>query len=242
MALLSQGPDFNESETSKILRFVRTPEGSGLAIVREHFVEAWNVHSRTGNMKCLGRWQSADLVTVLNRGRCIALYSEAEQASTLTVHYCSSPIPSKSITVPQLISLFCLPSGSSTSIIGVTFSYDIVRICIHPNDSARASSFELTSLAPTRLPTSDDLSLVLPVDPMAWSNVTDPGREHDTLLSVSKNGDLAFWLFDEDDDRSQWKCTGRVKTGKSGYRLARCSSAKKTALGENNLLMPFNQH
>ncbi|OCB85636.1 hypothetical protein A7U60_g7286 [Sanghuangporus baumii] len=230
MNLLAQGPDFNESETSKILRFVRTPEGRGFAIVRESFVEAWILHSDIAHMKCLGRWENADLVAILDRGRRIALYSERGQAPTLTVHQSSSPKSSSSVTVPRLISLFCLPSGSSNDIVGITPSFDIIRIGIVA--SRDNSSFGLKPLTSTRLPTDDVLSLVIPVDPMAWSSFSAPGsgREHDTLLSISESGELAFWYFTEEDHQTRWRCTGRVRTGKSGYRLARCSSAKKTAL------------
>ncbi|EJD03819.1 uncharacterized protein FOMMEDRAFT_106015 [Fomitiporia mediterranea MF3/22] len=232
MVLLSQGPDFNESETSKILRFVRTPEGLGFAIIREHFVEAWNLHSKISDMKCLGRWPNADLVTVLDRGRRIALYSEIGEDPTLTVHQCSAPTYTSTVSVERLTSLFCLPSGSSNSIIGITPSYQIIQIRIIPVDQGRNRSFELRSLPPTHLPTSDTLSLVIPVDPMAWSNANAPtnGREHDILLSISDGGELAFWSFADDNGQINWKCTGRVRTGKAGYRLARCSSAKKTAL------------
>lgn len=233
MALLAQGPDFNESETSKILRFVRTPEGRGLAIVRENFVEAWTIQSKNADMKRLGRWQNADLVTVLDHGRRIALYSETGPTPIITLHQCSSPASSCTVEVPRLSSLFCLPSGSSNCIIGITPSYSIIQIRIPPLSQVQNPSQQLKALDPVSLPTSDTLSIVIPIDPMAWSDgrLARNGREHDTLLSISENGELAFWSSADDNNNLSWVCTGRVKTGKSSYRMARCSSAKKTALG-----------
>ena len=241
MDLLAQGPDFNESETSKILRFVRTPEGRGFAIVRESFVEAWILHSDIAHMKCLGRWDNADLVAVLDCGRRTALYTERDEVSTLTVHQSPAPKSSCSITVPRLISLFCLPNGSNSDIVGITPSFDIFRVTIVTHSD---TIFQLRPQVSARLPTDVTLSLVIPVDPMAWSGSTAPGcgREHDTLLSISESGELAFWSFAEDHHQTRWRCTGRVRTGKSGYRLARCSSAKKTALGRRKSRIERNRY
>jgi hypothetical protein len=77
--------------------------------------------------------------------------------------------------------------------------------------------------------------MILPVDPMAWSNSfgrpnSGPGTEQrDMLLSLSDSGELAFWA-PVSDKTSDWKCTGRVRTGRTGVRMARCSSAKKSVL------------
>jgi hypothetical protein len=70
--------------------------------------------------------------------------------------------------------------------------------------------------------------MILQVDPMARSSSVD-WAEHDTLLSVSECGELAFW---EGLSAAEWRCTGKVKTGRTGFRMARCSSAKKSALSE----------
>lgn len=79
---------------------------------------------------------------------------------------------------------------------------------------------------------------------MAWSTAGNEklggaSQLHDVLLSVSEEGELAFWVLDEGivngdgaDGTSEWRCTGRVRTGRKGFRKARCSSAKKSALGE----------
>lgn len=72
-------------------------------------------------------------------------------------------------------------------------------------------------------------------------------EEHDVLLSVSECGELAFWVPEAyasssgGDKRvngnglrsaaNGWRCTGRVRTERKGFNRARCSSAKKTALG-----------
>ncbi|THH06398.1 hypothetical protein EW145_g4114 [Phellinidium pouzarii] len=233
MTLLSRGPDFNESDTSKILRFVRTPDGRGLAIVREHFVEAWHTHSGNTEMKCMGRWPKADLVAVLDYGKRIALYSESGEMPTLTLHGSSLGSSSVLTAIPRLISLFCLPNGRSSSLVGITTSYSIVQIQVPPLNSSQ--SLERTSLtisSPISLPSSKPYFLVIPVDPMAWSSTSQPSnsRQHDVLLSIADDGELAFWSLDEDSSQQSWVCTGRVQTGMAGYRLARCSSAKKSAL------------
>ncbi|KAI5121293.1 hypothetical protein M0805_003762 [Coniferiporia weirii] len=232
MNLLSWGPDIKESDTSKILRCVRTPEGRGLAIVREDFVEAWQLHPGNAELKYMGRWQKAELVAVLDHGNRIALYSELGGIPTLTLHQSSLAAPSVSTAVPRLISLFSLPSGTSNSLIGITPSYSILRIQVPPLCASHSATLALTPLPVVSLPSSKASVLVIPVDPMAWSDGSESygEREHDALLSISEDGELAFWSFDEDNLHHSWVCTGRVRTGRTGYRLARCSSAKKSAL------------
>lgn len=71
-------------------------------------------------------------------------------------------------------------------------------------------------------------------------------QEHDVLLSISEDGELAFWVpqddilangvgscYNDDTDVSVggWRCTGRVRTGRRGLARAACSSAKKSVLG-----------
>lgn len=67
---------------------------------------------------------------------------------------------------------------------------------------------------------------------MAWSGEKE-WSEHDVLLSVSEEGELAFWMLDESAESAgnPWRCTERVRTGRKGFCRARCSSAKKSALG-----------
>ena len=96
--------------------------------------------------------------------------------------------------------------------------------------------------------------MILPVDPMAWVGQIGLGtrgasQEHDVLLSVSDDGELAFWVPGDDSSvqvkapnghsattlngagSSAWTCTGKVRTGRKGLTIARCSSAKKSVLG-----------
>ncbi len=71
------------------------------------------------------------------------------------------------------------------------------------------------------------------------------------LLSVSEDGELAFWIPENvlfvstanGDARvtngvakaeTVWKCTGKVRTGKKGITMASCSSAKKSCLGRQS--------
>jgi ubiquitin len=54
-------------------------------------------------------------------------------------------------------------------------------------------------------------------------------EEHDTLLSISDDGELSFWIAEEGTS-SGWRCTGKVKTGRKNFSLASCSSAKKSVL------------
>lgn len=83
---------------------------------------------------------------------------------------------------------------------------------------------------------------ILPVDPMAWSG--SRAKEwalRDVLLSVSEEGELAFWSLEEslvgngtvvvNGVDNEWRCTGKVQTGRKGFSIARCSSTKKSALG-----------
>jgi len=71
-------------------------------------------------------------------------------------------------------------------------------------------------------------------------------EEHDVLLSVSEFGELRFWVPSSvtgEADGSNvagggWRCTGRVRTERRGFNRARCSSAKKTALGLFSFVLP----
>ena len=68
---------------------------------------------------------------------------------------------------------------------------------------------------------------------MAWGHSRD-WMEHDVLLSVSEDGELAFWV-PETNGKTGWRCTGKVRTCRTGFRKVRCSSAKKTALSKSNI-------
>lgn len=258
------------------MRFVRTPEGRGVGVVREGGEggggEVWVVEeSSSGNATRLRRgprWRGGDEVVVLNGGmrpsvhffggqganhmcttigKNVATYSSADHM--LTLHLESGP-PAV-LPLPELTSLFSLPSSfvNHESIIAITSSLSIIHITYSPSSTSLQTQIQtpthvLTQHAHRILPTTSSAptTMVLPVDPMAWSagptaeNKNQWGQPHDVLLSVSEEGELAFWVFDEGvgTSGSQWRCTGRVRTGRRGFSRARCSSSKKSALG-----MPF---
>jgi hypothetical protein len=61
--------DHVSDEDSCIKRFVRTPDGTGLAVVRETGGEAWVVRDLGTTLQRAGRWTTADHVVVLNGGK-----------------------------------------------------------------------------------------------------------------------------------------------------------------------------
>lgn len=128
------------------------------------------------------------------------------------------------MSLPTLESLFTLPSPSGYEyIIGITTELSIIQIHAPTGSDLTIRSFD-------KLPLPHLPKLILPVDPMAW-RLTHAWAEHDVLLSVSEHGELAFWV-PEATGESKWRCTATVKTGRMGFKKARCSSMKKTALGE----------
>ncbi|KZP10552.1 hypothetical protein FIBSPDRAFT_922313 [Athelia psychrophila] len=229
-----------DEEDARIVGFVRTPEGRGVGVLREDPVgdrkgqgEAWIVDDEgdgpVTRLRRGHRWLGGDLVAILDGGNSIATYSCADH----TLNLLSSPAPtSGTLVVPDLKSLFALPSPSASSresIIGITSSLAIVHMMY--------SRGELTQHSHRALPLATQTSMVLPVDPMAWSSEMGIRAPHDVLLSVSGCGELAFWAFEEafaqsgkTEGESEWKCTGSVRTGRTGITRARCSSVKKTAL------------
>jgi hypothetical protein len=56
------------SGESRIKQFVRTPDGTGLAVVRETGGDAWIVHDFGTVLQRAGQWTTADCVVVLNGG------------------------------------------------------------------------------------------------------------------------------------------------------------------------------
>jgi hypothetical protein len=150
-------------------------------------------------------------------GRTFATYSAAD--SVVTLH----STPAKSVFVPELNYLFSMPSKDEHELIfGITPDFSIIELRATPSPS-------LILYSQIRLPLDSacPIKMILPVDPMAWG-LSATWTPHDVLLSVSENGELAFWVPEE----SGWRCTGKVKTGRAGIRKASCSSAKKTALSE----------
>ena len=130
-----------------------------------------------------------------------------------------------------------------------------------PSPPVNQASLELVSVTnlPPRDHESPNLKFIIPVDPMGWTDLyhtrtTTPNQAQvDALLSVNEDGDLAFWAPEDQpspsssrsDSRSKarevdpipkpsqslWKCTGTVRTGRKGLRIAACSSTKKSVLG-----------
>jgi hypothetical protein len=111
-------------------------------------------------------------------------------------------------------------------ILGVTADLTIVLMKITDMQS-------LTIIGQQKLPLPYTPKFVLPVDPMAWGHVSDRA-DRDVLLSISEDGEIAFWVLDAKED-SGWRCTRKVRTGRTGFRKVRCSSAKKTALSKQIL-------
>lgn len=57
------------SEDSNIKQFVRTPDGTGLAVERESGGDTWVVRDLGSDLQLAGRWTAADHVVVLNGGK-----------------------------------------------------------------------------------------------------------------------------------------------------------------------------
>jgi hypothetical protein len=144
-----------------------------------------------------------------------------QQSGNLTLH-CTPP---QTLKLPRLESLFTMPSPSGCEfMIAIATDYTVIQIkCTEgPNP-------ELSIVSQTPLPLPSTPKFIQPVDPMAWGNLRD-WSEHDVLLSVSQEGELAFWALETSNGQA-WKCTGKVRTNRSGFKKAKCSSMKKTALG-----------
>ncbi|EGO30925.1 hypothetical protein SERLADRAFT_432587 [Serpula lacrymans var. lacrymans S7.9] len=151
-------------------------------------------------------------------GNLYATYSS--QDTTLTLH--SHPIVT--LSIPPVNFLFSLPYDHSQEyIIAITTDFDIIRIRV-----TLIPHFSLMLQSRNSLPLPQLPLLLLPVDPMAWSG-DQLREEHDVLLSVSDEGRLEFWVPEEGTSLG-WRSSGSVKTGRRKVRMARCSSAKKTAL------------
>ncbi|KAI0286916.1 RAVE protein 1 C terminal-domain-containing protein [Russula aff. rugulosa BPL654] len=215
--------EFVSDEESYIKQFVRTPDGTGLAVVRETVVEACTVRGHGTVLQRAGRWTAADYVVVLDGGRSLATFSTA--TGVLTLH----ATPELNLTLPPISSLFSLPPRSPAPyecIYAITTG-SIPSICHVHAVSGETPSLSL--LSQTRLPLSSPPAFILPVDPMGWiSSRGSTAMERDVLLSIGSDGELMFWV--PEGKRVGWRCTGKVRTGRTNLRMARCSSAKKTVL------------
>ncbi|KAI0271408.1 WD repeat-containing protein [Gloeopeniophorella convolvens] len=220
LVLRSRVLDYPFLDQSHIRRFVRTPDGAGLAVVRETGGEAWILRDFGTGLQRAGQWSTADHVVVLNGGLSFATFSNA--TNILTLH--SSP--EVTLSLSSASSLFSLPPrkvGLYECIYAITEDPTPVICHIH---AISGSSPSLSLVSQTTLPLSSPAVFIIPVDPMGWTSSRDV--EHDVLLSVSEEGELAFWVPDENG--KGWRRTGRVRTGKTNISMARCSSAKKTVL------------
>lgn len=56
-------------EESEIIRFIRTPEGKGVAALRLGGGDVWQVHKRGTKLVRAGCWDQADFVVVLDHGK-----------------------------------------------------------------------------------------------------------------------------------------------------------------------------
>ncbi|KAG1730794.1 RAVE protein 1 C terminal-domain-containing protein [Suillus occidentalis] len=216
--LHAKGLDRLPHEESKIRRLVRTPAGRGVAVVRADGGEVWRVIEGGSQLARGRRWSNADHVVVLDGGKLLATYSS--ETSVLTLH--SEPI--STLTVPSITDLFSAPSKTvHECIVGLTSDSSVVYIYIDskPNLTLRLHS-------QNNLPLAQPPKLIIPVDPMSWSKDSSL-EEHDTLLSISDDGELSFWIAEEGTSAG-WRCTGKVKTGRKNFALASCSSAKKSVL------------
>lgn len=213
----SQALERVPQEEADIVKFVRTPEGKGVGVLRtDGSGEVWNIGGNIRLLHRAGSWTFADQIVVLDGGKAFGTY--CHKTSTFTLCTASS---SETLVIPPISSLFTLPSpfSDTESIFGVTDECAILHI--------QFSEAGLSLRSQNCLPLSLPPKMILPVDPMAWVSGNNNSATHDTLLSLSETGELAFWVAEEDNG---WQCTGKVRTGKTGISKARCSSAKKTAL------------
>ncbi|KAI1793966.1 RAVE protein 1 C terminal-domain-containing protein [Ganoderma leucocontextum] len=242
------GSDDPQAET---MYYVRTPNGEGVGLIRSDGCgEVWTYDwAKTGSLERTGKWLPAetgrvDHFVVIDAGRYFATYSS--ETGLLTLH----TSPSASLSVPSLSLLFVLSAPHSNpvrTLVGVTASQTVLLI----SATLSGPSPSLMLVSQHALPLAAPPKMVLPVDPMAWvgqlASKSDAMAGHDVLLSVSEDGELAFWIPENvlfistanGDARvtnsvakaeTVWKCTGKVRTGKKGITMASCSSAKKSCL------------
>ncbi|GAW06008.1 wd repeat protein [Lentinula edodes] len=182
LRLTAQFLDRISAEESEISRFVRTPEGQGLGVIRKGGGgETWSHGPDEAMLTRSASWSAADRVVVLDHGRLFATYSSSE--STLTLH----TSPPTSVSVPHLTSLFTTPSNNShDSILGITDDLAIIHLTVNTKlEDGHSPSVTLSLHSHNHLPLDVHPCLILPVDPMAWGMKTE-WVEHDALLSISE--------------------------------------------------------
>ncbi|KAJ3516450.1 hypothetical protein NLJ89_g1100 [Agrocybe chaxingu] len=203
-------------EKSEIIRFIRTPEGSGVGALRMQGGEIWTIAERGTKVVRGPSWDRADFVVVLAHGKQFVTYTKDDGVAIL------HSSPPQMLQIPHLESLFTMPSEFGYEyVIGITADFEIIQIKVTGAPS-------MLVISQNRLPLSYTPRFILPVDPMAWGG-TGTWANRDLILSISESGELAFWVH-EGNMENGWRCSGKVRTGRSGFRKVRCSSAKKTAL------------
>ncbi|KAL0951404.1 hypothetical protein HGRIS_008099 [Hohenbuehelia grisea] len=248
LQVLSRGSDAEESEENRgeIKKLVRTPEGKGVGIIRKSGSgELWRVVDGGTRLVKQAKWKNADFVVVLYGGKTFATYTLSD--GSLTLH--SDP-PSTLTGLPSIISLFSMPSeAGGESIFAVASDHSILHITILgqpdepwlsplPEPEGSSAPLSLKVHSHSSLPLSSPPQFIVPVDPMAWGLAQGDSKwvQHDILLSISEDGELAFWVTEENHggDKANglagWRCTGRVRTGRRGVKRVCCSSAKKSGL------------
>ncbi|KAF8578745.1 hypothetical protein K439DRAFT_1361373 [Ramaria rubella] len=225
--------DYSSANNEELIeRFVRTPDGSGVAVIRTSGGEAWTVTGQRDaiRLRRLGRWHGTGVVAILDSGRTTATFDDLQNQLIITNHTTEAR---ETLAVPVLSSMFSLPSTQScTILIGIKENSSIVQIHV-PSRSAveRVPIFYFD----TSLPLPARPRFILPVDPMDWRSYA-VSTQHDVLVSISEDGELSFWIpepashSNSEIPREKWLCTGSVRTGRNNIRMARCSSAKKTVL------------
>ncbi|KAF8500659.1 WD repeat-containing protein [Hysterangium stoloniferum] len=217
-----------------IEKFVRTPEGTGVAVVRTSGGEAWTFDQQSGNayLRRVGAWRGKGPVAVFDEGNTTALFDPSRNQLIIQNHSRTTPDIFK-LAVPPLTSLFSIPSAQShTLLIGITQESSIVQIHV---PSAPTTETVPTLHSNTSLPLSTPPPFILPVDPTTWPKYA-VSTEADVLMSISTDGVLSFWVpgaelgSSPECDRGKWRCTGSVHTLRQDIRMARCSSTKKTVL------------
>jgi hypothetical protein len=202
--------------SSPILRLGRTPDGSGLVVLRASGNETWAVARIGPSLRFREQRQLGQDVVVLDGGNAAVAYADGE----LALHTASPQ--SVSLSVPPLTDMFSLQGTDPSWLLGVGEDLSLIQVVVTLGD---VPSLELQSH--TCLPLDSPPRLILPVDPMAWRGARSSSVVKEDLLVISQDGELSFWAR---DGAGGWLRTGRVATGRRDIRLARCSSAKKTVL------------
>lgn len=220
LEFISSFPHQMAEKEDVITRLLRTPEGQGIGVLRANGTgEAYTVTKRGTELKQCGKWIETDFAVTLWKGHRWATYQR--ETGVLTLH--TDPV--QTLSLPELENLFTMPSPDGCEFI-IAISHDFTVIQIMAMDSPNP---QLSLVSQSQLPVSSPLRFIQPVDPMAWGSSKREWTAHDVLLSVTLEGELAFWAPDSSNG-SPWRCTGQIRTERSGFRKAKCSSMKKTAL------------